>query len=157
MKKTFASILAGILHYTTLLSLLWGVYTGKSNIISMASAAIWIVILLGIIVGVITLLIAFGASHSTDQKKRQEGVEYLKRFSKRRGIAVRTWGWVTLITTAILLAYSGWAFTAVCHVMTSLFLRFCAAIARAGVAESEKHGQPTAAEPRRHGGERYPC
>lgn len=157
MKKTFASILAGILHYATLLSLLWGVYTGKSNMISMASAAIWIVILLGIFMGFITLLISFGVSHSTDQRKRQDGLEYLERFSKRRGAAVRTWGWVTLITTAILLAYSGWAFTAVCHVMVSLFLRFCSVIARAGVIESKEPGKLTTADPVRHEGERNPC
>lgn len=157
MKKTFASFLAGLFHYTTLLALLWGVYAGKTSIIGMASVAIWIVILLGIFMVFFTLLIAFGASYLADQKKRQDGLEYLERFSKRRSIAARTWGWVMLITTAILLAYSGWAFTAVCYVMVSLLLRFCAVIARAGVAELKEPGQTIAAEPDRHHGERTSC
>lgn len=157
MKKILASILAELLRYTTLLSLFWGVYTGESSIISMASAAAWIVILLGVFVGFFTLLIAFGAPHLTDHKERQDGIECLEKFSKRRSVAVRIWGWVTLIVTTILLAYSGWVITAVCHVMTSLFLRVCTVIARAGIAESKKTEQPNAAGPDHHDGERTPC
>ncbi|MFZ5272136.1 hypothetical protein [Enterobacter asburiae] len=135
MKKIVISIVIETIRYTILSFLFWGALTGRDNVVNMASAAIWIIIFLSGFSGTITLLVATTAKSMIDQKSRQDAIKYLEGFSKRGNIVVRAWGWVIFIATAILLAYSGWVFTAVCYAMTSLSARFCIAIARNSYAE----------------------
>ncbi|MFZ4219704.1 hypothetical protein ACEV6Q_17865 [Enterobacter ludwigii] len=133
MKKIFIPIVIETIRYTILSFLFWGAITGRDNVVSMASAAIWIIIFLSGFAGTITLLIAIAVERMV--KNKQDAIKYLEGVSKRGNIVVRTWGWVVFIATAILLAYSGWVFTAVCYAMTSIFARFCIAIARNSHAE----------------------
>ena len=42
-----------------------------------------------------------------------------------------------MVITIVLLAYSGWVFTAVCYALSSLFVRFCMSLARDKVEKLE--------------------
>ncbi|EOE8052020.1 hypothetical protein [Klebsiella pneumoniae] len=65
-----------------------------------------------------------------NDKSGHEALEAVKRITRRKNVIARWWGWVCMVLTIVLLAYSGWVFTAVCYALSSLFVRFCVSLAR---------------------------
>lgn len=130
MKKLFVETLNKILYYALFAALAFGSVTGKSNVLNMSAAAFWIVILLGIVVGILTSFLAYGVEHVADEKTRQSILESLRKIVRRKSAIARLWGWLCMVATIALLAYGGWVFTAVCYAITSLFVRLCISLAR---------------------------
>ncbi|MCG0458535.1 hypothetical protein L6R44_20955 [Enterobacter cloacae complex sp. ECC445] len=142
MKKFFTSAVAKITFYVLLAVLLFAVMTGASSLLRVVAAAYWVIVLLGAIVGLLALVITFGVEYSKDEKSRREGIEYLKRFAKRKNAIARVWGWFCLVLGASLLAYGGWVFTAVAYVIASLFVRLCCSLARDKVEKLTEKRRP---------------
>ena len=130
MKKFFTNAVAKITFYALLAALLFAVTTGASSLLRVVAAAYWVIVLLGGVVGLLALVITFGVEYSNDDKSRQEGIEYLERFAKRKNAIARVWGWLCLGLGASMLAYGGRVFTAVAYVIASLFVRLCCSLAR---------------------------
>ncbi len=130
MKKFIATAISSVVYYGILAAMIFAVITGTPHLLNVAAAAFWVVILRGGFTGVIYLVIAYGLESSKDEKAQQEGIEFLKKLTRRKNLVSRWWGWVCLAASAAILAYGGWVFTAVCYVLTSLFVRLCASLAR---------------------------
>ncbi|EML4892968.1 hypothetical protein RJR06_005323 [Klebsiella oxytoca] len=130
MKKLLIDTLNKILYYALLAALAFGSATGQSNVLNVAAAAFWVVVFLGVAVGVLTIFLAHGAEHVTDEKTRQSVLESLRKIVRRKNVIARYWGGGCMVATIALLAYGGWVFTAVCYALSSLFVRFCIFLAR---------------------------
>lgn len=133
MKNFLIDTLNKILYYALLAALAFGSVTGQSNILNVAATAFWVVVFLGGVVGIITIFLAHGAEHITDEKSRQSVLESLRKIVRRKNVIARWWGWFCMMATIALLAYGGWVFTAVCYALSSLFVRFCISLARVKV------------------------
>lgn len=130
MKRFLIDTLNKILCYALLAALAFGSVTEQSNILNVAAAAFWVVVFLGVVVGIITIFLAHGAEHITDEKSRQSVLESLRKIVRRKNVVARWRGWCRMVATIALLAYGGWVFTAVCYALSSLFVRFCISLAR---------------------------
>lgn len=130
MKNFLIDTLNKILYYALLAALAFGSVTGQSNVMNVAAAAFWVVVSLGVFVGVFTTFLAHGAEQVTDEKTRQSVLESLRKIVRRKNVIARWWGWLCIVVTITLLAYGGWVFTAVCYALSSLFMRFCISLAR---------------------------
>ncbi|MGR6939464.1 hypothetical protein ACU631_12545 [Klebsiella aerogenes] len=130
MKKFLTDTFSQVIYYGLLVALVFATFTGQNNILSVAAAAFWVVIALGIIIGPLTLILAYGAGQVSDKKAASDALETVKKITKRKNFVARWWGWVCMVLTIVLLAYSGWVFTAVCYALSSLFVRLCVSLAR---------------------------
>lgn len=137
MKKFLTDIFSQVIYYGLLVALVFATFTGLNNILSVAAAAFWVFIALGIVIGPLTLILAYGAEQVRHDKSGHEALEAVKRITKRKKVVARWWGWVCMVLTIVLLAYSGWVFTAVCYALSSLFVRFCVSLARDKVEKLE--------------------
>ncbi|HCW3078554.1 TPA: hypothetical protein OXC52_001131 [Enterobacter asburiae] len=136
MKKVFTDSLIGASYYLLLFCLLFATFTETSSLLSIVAAAYWVIVVLGIFVGLISMVLTFGLDYSTNKTSRKEGIDLLKRFAKRKGAFRRAWGWVCLLVGTASLAYGGWVFTAVAYALASLFVRLCCSLARDKVDKS---------------------
>ncbi|KZQ64964.1 hypothetical protein [Klebsiella aerogenes] len=130
MKKFLTDTFSQVIYYGLLVALVFATFTGQNNILSVAAAAFWVVIALGAVIGPLTLFLAYGAGQVSDKKAASDALETVKKITKRKNFVARWWGWVCMVLTIVLLAYSGWVFTAVCYALSSLFVRFCVSLAR---------------------------
>ena len=133
MKKFIYKLISEIIHYGLIASLILAVITDNHSILNITAATFWIIIFLGCFFGTAYLAVSYGIKHlkhSKYEKTRSDGIAALERFSKRKNIFSRIWGWLCLAIVASLLAYGGWVFTAVCYVLASLFVRLCASLVR---------------------------
>ncbi|HHR5652030.1 TPA: hypothetical protein ACS62G_004195 [Klebsiella oxytoca] len=92
MKKLLIDTLNKILYYALLAALAFGSATGQSNVLNVAAAAFWVVVFLGVAVGVLTIFLAHGAEHVTDEKTRQSVLESLRKIVRRKNVIARYWG-----------------------------------------------------------------
>lgn len=137
MKKFLTDTFSQVIYYGLLVALVFATFTGQNNILSVAAAAFWVVIALGIVIGPLTLILTYGAGKVSDKKTASEALEAVKKITKRKNVVARWWGWICMVLTIVLLAYSGWVFTAVCYALSSLFVRFCVSLARDKVEKLE--------------------
>ncbi|POZ13678.1 hypothetical protein ACB496_12790 [Lelliottia nimipressuralis] len=137
MKKLITGALMSAIFYIVMASMIFGIYTGHSQFVGIAAAAFWILILLGIF---ISCFIGVAASllESLVGESLKTTIESLQRFSRKRHIVIRVWGWGCLIAAVVLLAYSGWIFTAVCYVLASLFVHLVASVVRGKLKKHEE-------------------
>lgn len=135
MKKFFTESLVKVSYYLLMAVLLFAVFTGANSLLGIVAAAYWVIVVLGMFMGIISLVVMFGIDYSTNEKSRSEGIDLLKRFTERKGAVRRAWGWVCLAVSTALLAYGGWVFTAVTYILASLFVRLCHSLARDKVAK----------------------
>lgn len=119
-------------------SLVFGIYTGQSQFVGVAAAAFWLLIVLGIFVGCAYGVTASSLDSLADDESRKAAIESLQRFTKKKNIISRVWGWLCFIASVVLLAYSGWVFTAVCYALASLFVRLIASVVRDKLQKYEK-------------------
>ncbi|EPS1980447.1 hypothetical protein ACVCDR_005414 [Klebsiella pneumoniae] len=130
MKKFFIDMIDKDIYYALFAGLAFGSVTSQSNILNIAAAAFWVVILLGCVIGVFTTSLAYAVEKVTDEKSRQSALESLRKIVRRKNVIARWWGWLCTVAIIALLAYSGWVFTAVCYALSSLFVRLCISLAR---------------------------
>ncbi|KHM28094.1 hypothetical protein [Klebsiella aerogenes] len=130
MKKFLTDTFSQVIYYGLLVALVFATFTGQNNILSVAAAAFWVVIALGAVISPLTLFLAYGAGQVSDKKTASEALETVKKITRRKNVIARWWGWICMVLTIVLLAYSGWVFTAVCYALSSLFVRFCVSLAR---------------------------
>ncbi|MGG7989834.1 hypothetical protein PGO11_04080 [Klebsiella aerogenes] len=135
MYKFLTDTFSQVIYYGLLVTLVFATFTGQDNILSVAAAAFWVVIALVIVLGPLTLILAYGAELVGNEKSGHEVLEAVKRITRRKNVIARWWGGMLL--TIVLLAYSGWVFTAVCYALSSLFVRFCVSLARDKVEKLE--------------------
>ncbi len=135
MKKFLSGVIASIISFSLLAVLGYGVVTDTKPMVTMAAAAYWVVILLGLVVGAITLIVSYAALSEKDEQKRQQGLKLITAVVKRKNLLRRTVDWICFILIACSLSYSGWVFTAVCYVVVALVVRFMLSIARENVKE----------------------
>ena len=69
------------------------------------------------------------------EKQKQKLIELVREATKRRSKVMRGVQWICLVSITMLLAYSGWVFTAVIYVLVGLIVKFFLSIARDNVAE----------------------
>ncbi|HDU2896793.1 TPA: hypothetical protein RFF92_001622 [Klebsiella aerogenes] len=129
MKKFLTDTFSQVIYYGLLVALVFATFTGQNNILSVAAAAFWVVITLGVVIGPLTLALAYGVEH-VPNNSRAEALETVKKITRRKNVVARWWGWICMVLTIVLLAYSGWVFTAVCYALSSLFVRLCVSLAR---------------------------
>lgn len=141
MKKLITGALMSSIYYMVMASMIFGIYTGHSQFIGIAAAAFWILILLGIFISCVIGVAAGSLESLVDKTSQKESIESLQRFSRKRHIVIRVWGWGCLIAAVVLLAYSGWIFTAVCYVLASLFVRLIASVVRDKLEKHEKQSR----------------
>ena len=137
MKKFLTNTLSEVVYYTLLVALIFATFTGQNNILSVAAAAFWVVIALRIVLGPLTLILVHGAEQFHNEKSGKEALQAVKRTTKRKNVVARWWRWFCIVLTIVLLAYSGWVFTAACYALSSLLVRFCVSISRNRVEKME--------------------
>ncbi|PAO10845.1 hypothetical protein CIW60_09665 [Enterobacter roggenkampii] len=137
MKKFLTDTFTQVIYYGLLVALVFATFTGQNNILSVAASAFWVVIALGAVIGPLTLFLAYGAGQVSDKKTAAEALATVKKITRRKNAIARWWGWICMVLTIVLLAYSGWVFTAVSYALSSLFIRFCVSLARDKVEKQE--------------------
>ncbi|AHE72778.1 hypothetical protein M942_08560 [Enterobacter ludwigii] len=142
MKNFITGALISCIYYIVMASMIFGIYTGQSQFVGIAAAAFWILILFGIFISCVIGAAASALDSLVDETSLRATIQSMQRFSRKRNIIFRLWGWICLISAVALLAYSGWIFTAVCYVLASLFVRLIASVVRDKLAEIEKRSAP---------------
>lgn len=135
MKKFSTNVISQVIYYSLLGAMIFGTLTGQADIISISVAALWVVIVLGCIFGALTAFVAYGSEKVRDEKARAETLDSVREIVKRKKKLTRYWGWFCMAMVIAMLAYSGWVFTAVCYVLSSLFVTLCIYLAREKVEE----------------------
>lgn len=142
MKNFITGAFMSCIYYIVMASMIFGIYTDQSQFVGIAAAAFWILILLGIFISCVVWVSASALASLVDKTSHQEAIQSLQRFSRKRHIIFRLWGWTCLIAAVAMLTYSGWIFTAVCYVLASLFVRLIASVVRDKLDEIEKRSDP---------------
>lgn len=142
MKNFITGALISCIYYIVMASMIFGIYTGQSQFVGIAAAAFWILILFGIFISCVIGAAASALDSLVDETSLRATIQSMQRFSRKRNIIFRLWGWICLISAVALLAYSGWIFTAVCYVLASLFVRLIASVVRDKLAEIAKRSAP---------------
>ncbi|WP_432409807.1 hypothetical protein [Serratia marcescens] len=135
MKKFLSGVIASIISFALLAVLGFGVVTDTKPLVTMAAAAYWVIILLGLVVGVLTLIVSYAVISEKDEQKRQQGLKLIIGVVKKKNLLRRTVDWIYFIVIACSLSYSGWVFTAVCYVVVALIVKLMLSIARDNVKE----------------------
>ncbi|WP_421412589.1 hypothetical protein ACOMDM_13565 [Serratia plymuthica] len=136
MKKFFTGMIASIISFALLAVLGYGVVTDNKPLVTMAAAAYWVIILLGLVVGVLTLIVSYAVLSEKDEQKKQQGLRIVTEVVKKKNFLRRAIDWICFIAIAGSLSYSGWIFTAVCYVVVALIIKLMLSIARDNVKES---------------------
>lgn len=142
VKKFITGALMSCIYYIVMASMIFGIYTDQSQFVGIAAAAFWILIVLGIFISCVLGIAASALDSLVDETSLRATIQSMQRFSRKRHIIFRLWGWTCLIAAVALLAYSGWIFTAVCYVLASLFVRLIASVVRDKLSELEKQSDP---------------
>lgn len=129
MKKLITGALMSSIYYMVMASMIFGIYTGHSQFVGVSVAAFWLLIVLSIYVGFASALTVSSLDLLVGEPLKTT-IESLKKSVKKSHIIFRIWGEIRFLTAVVLLAYSGWVFTAVCYVLASLFVRIIASVVR---------------------------
>lgn len=121
--KGLTTSIGYIVSYLLLAILIYSVANGMNSIIGVAVCIYWIFIFLGVGVGFVILIFSCAIKDGFAAEHTQKSLELFRKLTKKRNILMRAIGWLELFATVIFLAYSGWIFTGVCYVFSSLILR----------------------------------
>lgn len=92
MNKFLTDTFSQVIYYGLLVALVFATFTGQDNILSVAAAAFWVVIALVIVLGPLTLILAYGAELVGNEKSGHEVLEAVKRITRRKNVNARWWG-----------------------------------------------------------------
>lgn len=134
MKNLMTKMVVNITNYVLLFLLLYAVLTQTQSLVGLTVAVYWVIMSLGLFIGPLIYILSHAAKSAKDEESRRKALEIIGDSAKKRNVLLRSLGWAELIIISCLLAYSGWIFTAVCYVLTSLYMRLFISMARDNVA-----------------------
>lgn len=135
MKRFLTSFIGNVISWGLLALLAYSAWAGNEAVSKILAVAYWVIIILAIFIAFIATLAARLISREISLKKKMAAIENLRVIFKRQGVVRKTVNWLSLIAIVMLLAYTGWVFTAVIYAFSSLLSRF---IISAGRDEYEK-------------------
>lgn len=138
MKSFLTKALTNIGSYALLSLLAYSAIFDNQQLIGISVAAYWVVISLGLFMGALIMVLSVAKDHTRDEAAKQKLIELVREATKRRSKVMRGVQWACLISITMLLAYSGWVFTAVIYVLVGLIVKFFLSIARDNVAEQKE-------------------
>ncbi|WP_419058378.1 hypothetical protein [Kluyvera georgiana] len=138
MKSFLTKSLMNIGSYALLSLLAYSAIIDNQQLIGISVAAYWVVIFLGLFMGALIMVLSVAKDHTRDETAKQKLIELVREATKRRSKVMRGVQWVCLVSITMLLAYSGWVFTAVIYVLVGLIVKFFLSIARDNVAEQKE-------------------
>lgn len=135
MKKFMIKIIGSVFSYGLLALLIYGSFTDTAQLVGVAAAAYWVIVILGLLVGILILAVSYVIPGEKDEQKKQKLLTVIQDAVKKRNPILRGISWIFFITIIALLAYSGWVFTAVSYALSALMVKFMLSIARGNVSE----------------------
>lgn len=138
MKKFFTKIIANVISFSLLSLLAYASYTGSSSLTNLTVAAYWVIMALGLFIGILLLVLSYAKDHAKSEDEKNKVIELIVAATKKKSIIFRFIDWFCLAAIVALLAYSGWVFTAVFYVMVALIVKLLISIARDNVSEQNK-------------------
>jgi hypothetical protein len=122
-----------VTSYGLLALLIYGSLTDSASLVGVAAAAYWVIMALGMFVSIITLIVSYAITSEKDEQRKQQWLLSIQGTLKKRNPILRSISWIFFIAIIVLLAYSGWVFTAVSYALSVLMIKFMISIARANV------------------------
>lgn len=144
MKKFMTKIVSNVINYTLLSLLLFAVFTGAKSLVGVLAAVYWVMISLCFVIGPFFYTLSHAAKSAKDEESRCKALELVGDATKKKNGLLRALGWLELIIISCSLAYAGWVFTAVCYVLSSLYLRLFISMARDNVAAAKLNDKEVA-------------
>lgn len=135
MKKFLIKALITSSSYVVLALLAYGSLAGITSLVGVAAAVYWVIIVLGLLVGVLISIFSYVIPGEKDEQKKQKLITIVQEAVKKRNPILRGISWIFFIAITLLLAYSGWVFTAVSYALSALIVKFLLSIARDNVKE----------------------
>ncbi len=136
MKKFLIKALITSSSYVVLALLAYGSLAGITSLVGVAAAVYWVIIILGLLVGVLISIFSYVIPREKDEQKKQKLITIVQEAVKKRNLILRGISWIFFIVITLLLAYSGWVFTAVSYALSALIVKFLLSIARDNVKEA---------------------
>lgn len=133
MKKFMIKVIGSVFSYGLLALLIYGSLTDTASLVGVAAAAYWVIVILGLLVGILILAVSYVIPGEKDEQKKQKLLTVIQGAVKKRNPFLRGIGWIFFIAITLLLAYSGWVFTAVSYALSVLMVKFMISIARDNV------------------------
>lgn len=133
MKKFMVRVSTSVTSYGLLALLIYGSLTDSASLVGVAAAAYWVIMALGMFVSIITLIVSYAITSEKDEQRKQQWLLSIQGTLKKRNPILRSISWIFFIAIIVLLAYSGWVFTAVSYALSVLMIKFMISIARANV------------------------
>ncbi|EJD3719754.1 hypothetical protein PD335_000930 [Salmonella enterica] len=144
MKKFMTKIVINVINYTLLSLLLFAVFTGAKSLVGVLAAVYWVMISLCFVIGPFFYILSYAAKSAKDEDSRRKARELIGDVAKKKNVLLRVLGWLELIIISCLMAYAGWVFTAVCYVLSSLYLRLFVSLTRENVAAAKPNDKEVA-------------
>ena len=144
MKKFMTKIVSNVINYTLLALLLFAVFTGSISLVGVLAAVYWVMISLCFVIGPLFYILSYAAKSAKDEESRRKAMELIGDATKKKNVLLRALGWLELIIISCSLAYAGWVFTAVCYVLSSLYLRLFISMARDNVGSAKLNDKEVA-------------
>ncbi|EQC0991257.1 hypothetical protein ACY2GS_004145 [Enterobacter asburiae] len=144
MKKFMTKIVSNVINYTLLALLLFAVFTGAKSLVGVLAAVYWVMISLCFVIGPFFYILSYAAKSAKDEESCRKALELVGDAAKKKNVLLRALGWLELIIISCSLAYAGWVFTAVCYVLSSLYLRLFISMARDNVAAAKLNDKEVA-------------
>lgn len=135
MKKFMIKVITSVISYGLLALLIYGSLTDTASLVGVAAAAYWVIVVLGLCVGMLILIVSYVIPGEKDEQKKQKLLAIIQDSVKKRNPILCGISWIFFITIIALLAYSGWVFTAVSYALSALIVKFMFSIARGNVNE----------------------
>ncbi|RTX93455.1 hypothetical protein EKS39_20830 [Enterobacter roggenkampii] len=144
MKKFMTKIVSNVINYTLLSLLLFAVFTGAKSLVGVLAAVYWVMISLCFVIGPFFYILSYAAKSAKDEDSRRKALELIGDVAKKKNVLLRVLGWLELIIISCLMAYAGWVFTAVCYVLSSLYLHLFVSLARENIAAAKPNDKEVA-------------
>ncbi|WP_410694891.1 hypothetical protein [Citrobacter freundii] len=128
MKKIINSFLTSLIAHSVLVLLIASIWYGNSNLADVAVGANWVLVMLGLFLGMAVLILSEALSGRRDDK--QEIVDILTPIIKKQTAVLRVYGFIRSVAVIFFLSYSGWIVTAVVYGLTCCIFGVCVSIAR---------------------------
>lgn len=137
MKKFLTKFIGNAVHYGLLFVLAYSSFTTLQSLTGVTAAAYWVIMALALFIGPLIYIVSYAAKSAKDADSRSKALKLVADAAKKKNAFRRTQGWIELIIVSCLLAYAGWVFTAVCYVLSSLWLRLFISMARENITSLE--------------------
>ncbi|CAM6427997.1 hypothetical protein MOV73_003794 [Raoultella ornithinolytica] len=130
MKSFLNGFISNAISWSLLALLVYAAWTGSEALSRISAVAYWMIIILMVFMSVIVTFAVFLIKREDSPQKKNAAIESLRVVFKRSGVLSKIVGWFRLIAIVMLLAYSGWVFTAVSYALCALFSRFIISVGR---------------------------